>query len=595
MTVNVDMLLKIKTKSVVTMRKTILAQTISMVLMTASFSGYVIAEEAKPSDENIERIIVTGTSKGRAVADTPMSVTQINAHDLIKLSFSSQADVLRAVPGVKVEGGGGEVATNLQVRGLPSAGQFQFTPILIDGSPAFSTFGLNSSAFDVYFRNDLGIERLEFVRGGVSNLFGPGSVAGIINYITKKGGDEFESTVQLEVAEEGRTRVDFTNSGPLNDQGLYYAVSGFYRYDEGPIDTGLETKGGQFRGNIHKEFEDGTGSFTVYTQLIDDDVQFFLPFPLNGEGKSRAQGNDGRSVYSTQTHHASALSYQTATGQYDTPIEDGVTTQGGAITIEFNKDLSDDLSLNAKAHYADYDHEFNLFLDGDGITNIPETQAQYLANRGLPGIANAAFTWADTGEALPADYLLFANRILDRDRPAEDFSAEINLAKTLEAFEFDHTITFGSYFSKAEADDDNVITTYLAEFNNTPRLVNLTVTDTDGSISGVEGTNVTVSQNGLLGPGISYSNKTLEATRYAFYLADQFENDRWIFDLGVRWEHIEGDIHQEGSDWVSLSEDITLHPNLRRNRAGNGLLLLVRSQPVNGQFQGPHFTACRIT
>jgi len=38
--------------------------------------------------------------------------------------------------------------------------------------------GLNSSAPDVYYRTDLGIDRLEFVRGGVSNLFGGGGIGG---------------------------------------------------------------------------------------------------------------------------------------------------------------------------------------------------------------------------------------------------------------------------------------------------------------------------------------------------------------------------------------------------------------------------------
>ena len=100
---------------------------------------------------------------------------------------NSQADILNSVPTIKAEGGGGEVATNVFIKGLPSGGQYQFTPLMYDGMPVFSSFGLNSSAFDVYYRNDLGIERLEFVRGGVSNLFGPGSVAGLINYISQDG------------------------------------------------------------------------------------------------------------------------------------------------------------------------------------------------------------------------------------------------------------------------------------------------------------------------------------------------------------------------------------------------------------------------
>jgi len=201
----------------------------------------VTAQDATPETEGnqLEEIVVTGTSLARASVDTPLAVTSFDEKRLSQLTASSQADILNSVPTIKAEGGGGEVAANVFIKGLPSGGQYQFTPLMYDGMPVFSSFGLNSSAFDVYFRNDLGIERLEFVRGGVSNLFGPGSVAGLINYISKTGSDTPERKVQLEVADENRVRGDFALSGPLSsDAGLYYALSGFYRTDDGPIKTG---------------------------------------------------------------------------------------------------------------------------------------------------------------------------------------------------------------------------------------------------------------------------------------------------------------------------------------------------------------------
>ena len=128
------------------------------------------------ADEAIEEIVVTGTGTARTGFETPQSVVQYSEEEIRLFTSSSQADILTQLPGLSAEGGGGEVATNAFHRALPSGGQFSFTPLLYDGIPSFSTFGLNSSAFDVYIRNDLGIERAEFVSGGVSNLFGPGSV-----------------------------------------------------------------------------------------------------------------------------------------------------------------------------------------------------------------------------------------------------------------------------------------------------------------------------------------------------------------------------------------------------------------------------------
>ena len=263
------------------MNKLLLATTISSLLagnaLAQDTNQQTKEESVDKNKADYEQIVVTGTSRARLIAETPQSTTSLGEAEVAKLSMSSQADVLRYVPGVKVEGGGGEVATNLQVRGLPSSGQFQFTPLLYDGSPTLSAFGLNSSAYDVYYRNDLGIERVEFVRGGVSNLFGQGSVAGVINYLSKKGTEESESTVQLELSDNNRKRIDFATSGPLNEKGLFYALSGFYRYDEGPIDTGLPTEGYQLRGNLHKEFDDGSGYFTIYGQATVSYTHLTLP------------------------------------------------------------------------------------------------------------------------------------------------------------------------------------------------------------------------------------------------------------------------------------------------------------------------------
>ncbi len=111
----------------------------------------VLSEDALSLDE----IVVTGTFTGRTQKDAPLSLTVLNADQLQRLTSNSQADILRTVPGITAEGGGGEVATNLFVRGFPSGGQYAFTPLQIDGIPILSTFGLNSSAHDVYFRNDI--------------------------------------------------------------------------------------------------------------------------------------------------------------------------------------------------------------------------------------------------------------------------------------------------------------------------------------------------------------------------------------------------------------------------------------------------------
>lgn len=428
-------------------------------LASATFSYRAAAQDNDAdSSESEGVIIVTGTSLARTAQDTPVAITNIDKDAIARLTASGQADILNSIPTIKADGGGGEVAANVFVKGLPSGGQYQFTPLMYDGVPVMSTFGLNSSAFDVYYRNDLAIDRLEFVRGGASNLFGPGSVAGLINYITRDGTDETHGSVQLEVAEGDRYRGDAAISGPLGEN-LFYSVSGFYRSDKGPYRTNLDTEGFQVRGNLKMEFSDGSGFVKLQGQYIDDEVVFYLPVPLDGETRKRASGNDGERVNSVFNDFSANLGFNTPDGPFVSDINDGVATEGGQVALIFEKDFGAGWGINGRLKYSDYDHKFGLWLDGDGVINVPETLQSFLTNRGLGNLADADFTFSDGSGAVPADFLLFANRFVDRDRPMEDFSAEFNLTKEFSTGSAEHTLTLGSFYADTKAGDVNVTTT----------------------------------------------------------------------------------------------------------------------------------------
>lgn len=512
-----------------------------------SYTGYspmeytLLVEQGKTYTQNftlqtdklsLDEVVVTATFGSRSQKDSPISMTYLNAGQLQKLASNSQADILRTIPGITAEGGGGEVASNVFVRGMPSGGQYQFTPLQVDGMPVLSTFGLNSSAHDVYFRNDIGIRSLEFVRGGASTLFGAGSVAGIINYSSVSGGPEYDSKVQLEFAEGGRAKFDFLTSGPLAEN-TYYAFSGFYRYDDGPLDTGLPTRGYQIRGNIKKYFNDGNSTFSISGQLIDDNVQFYLPYPLanaNGE-RERPLGNDGETVFTTLTDQATDFSFDTPNGRFETPIGDGVTTKGGYIMMDLKHSFASDWKISAKAKAAGYDHWFNLFLDGDGTHNTPESQADYLTDRGLP--ADAVFTYVDTGKELAPGDLLFENRVLDRQRPMEEMVGELNLTKSVNG----HNFTIGTFLSDTKAEDNNWIWNFVGDFSNSPRVVGISYLDMDGNT-------VNYSTGGFIS-GSQTSNNQIQSIKSAVYLADEYKGERFNFDIGVRYEKATGIISKE--------------------------------------------------
>jgi outer membrane receptor protein involved in Fe transport len=529
--------------------------------ITLDGSPITLAIVMQEGGNSLDEVVLTASATFRSQKETPMSISSLKQKEITKLSANSQADVLRSIPGITAEGGGGETASNVFVRGLPSGGQYVFNPLQYDGMPLMSTFGLNSSAHDVYARPDIGFKGVEFVRGGAAVLYGAGSVAGIINYTSKTGDSNDENIINLEWADKGRLKTDFYTGGKLGgeDSNTYYAFTGFVRKDDGPIETGLPTKGVQFRANIKKKFENG--SFTVHGQFINDKAQFFLPLPLDGNRK-RIAGNDGEDVSQLLSGELANTSFLTPGGVYESPIEDGVFTQGGYIMGDFNYNFSDDLKFKSKVKYANYKHNFALYVGGNGDNNNPTTLNNYVANV-APGNLGFTAMYQGTSTDISGSDLVVDNLHIDRLRPMTDYSGEASLTKTLDVTNGTHNITGGVYLARTEAEDVNYQYRVLSEFNNNPKLVNLSYVDAGGN-------DVTFSQGGLYNRIGMTSNKFLSQNKTAFYLTDEMVFDKWRFDVGFRIENTEGTFSNGNIIESQVYDDATLTPELANVRFADG-------------------------
>jgi iron complex outermembrane recepter protein len=522
------------------------------------------AANESETEEQLQTVIVTGTSEARTSLTTPVVATSISAQKLQLLSSNSVADVLASIPDIKAEGGGGEVAANIFVAGLPSGGQYQFTPLEFNGTPVIANMGLNSSAPDVYYRPDLGVERLEFVHGGVSNLFGGGGIGGVINFIDKTGTDTPEGTAQLEVSDQSRVRADFAASGPLANS-FYYALSGFYRYDNGPLSTGFPTEGYQIRGNLKKVFDSGEMKF--FFQAIDDKVQFYGDWPLTSVDNGLAHGNNGNPVTTTETAALDNISFPTPNGIYHTKVANGVETQGGSFGLDFRKSLGDDWAFNTHWNIGNYHHTFALFSGGDGITNLPTTQAAFMQSYGYnPALYTGTFTYANSGAAYPSNYLLWGDRVTDRNRPLTTVSGELNVTKDLSIANWQHHFTLGGFYGYTDAKDFDITSAYIGDFDNSPQLVDVTVSNN------ATGAKTILSQNGLIGEN-GYTNFSATARRYAGYLADQMNVGRWEFDIGGRFESLNGFVSKELTATTPVSTNPQLSSRLANDVWGNGQFL----------------------
>jgi iron complex outermembrane receptor protein len=515
----------------------------------------------KESIESLDEVVLTATSTFRSQKESPNSITSLRGKELTRLNANSQADIVASIPGIVADGGGGEAATNIFVRGLPSGGQNDFSPIQYDGL-TLAGYGLSSTAGDVYAKVDLGVKGMEFVRGGSSILYGAGSTAGVINFISKTGDTNDESMINVEVANVGRVKTEFYTGGQVgSDQSnTYYALSGWVRKDDGPLDFGLPSRGFQFRGNLKKKFDNG--SFTLFTQFIDDKAQFLLGLPLDGNSRERIAGNDGETVYQLNSSNVRNTSFLTPAGEYRSPIGNGVHTKGFYVMGVFDYDLGNDWKIKSKVKVSDYVNDFGLYVAANGRVNAPASLSDYLAKYGYAGATNVNASYVGGG-SLGANDRIIDNLNVDRHRPITDLTGEFSITKKLTGDKVEHNITVGTYLTSSEGEDNNWQFSALSAFNNGPQLVNLEFTDADGN-------DVILSQNGLTARIGQTAAAFLTQDRTAFYVTDEMILDKWRIDVGFRVENQKASREIGATEAKQVYTDTRLTPALQNVKYATG-------------------------
>ena len=172
-----------------------------------------------------EHIIVTATRL--AAADTSSNVSVIDAATIAARDPASVVDLLRDLPGVFVQQSGGRGSVvSLFTRGAKP----NFTLVLLDGVKANDPTNTRGGSYDFSTLDLNDIERVEFVRGPASAVYGSDAVGGVINIISRRGGDTFDAGATAEGGSFGFVRAAGHVGGPIGTAtgniGLSYTDSG---------------------------------------------------------------------------------------------------------------------------------------------------------------------------------------------------------------------------------------------------------------------------------------------------------------------------------------------------------------------------------
>ncbi len=155
----------------------------------------------------------------QTIAETPANVSVVSREDIKRYGYRSINEALSSLPGVYD-------ATSqwpaLGVRGTATPGDFGSRILyLVNGMPIYEpTYG----GFFIEYLDMESIERIEFVKGAGSALYGSGAVIAVVNLITRSAQNAADNSVALDVASHG-TRKLYGSRSHLGDGGANSFVS----------------------------------------------------------------------------------------------------------------------------------------------------------------------------------------------------------------------------------------------------------------------------------------------------------------------------------------------------------------------------------
>ncbi len=209
------------------MHKKLLASQLALVMGStlAGFSAPLYAQDSAV----LEEVIVTARKRTESLQDVPLSISAFNSEFMDKADINSLPDIADFTPGFDFAQGFGRQDFRPAIRGQSN----------IQG-------GANAGLFvDGFFIGDGGatlpltaLERVEVVKGPQGALYGRSTLAGAVNYVLKRPGDEFAGEAKLTAGEDGELRGDVTLSGPLGEAAGFMLSASYYEYD-GQYDNGF--------------------------------------------------------------------------------------------------------------------------------------------------------------------------------------------------------------------------------------------------------------------------------------------------------------------------------------------------------------------
>lgn len=287
---------------------------------------------------NVKVDTVYGASKyEQKVTQAPASVSIVTADEIKKFGYRTLADMLRSVRGLYVSDD--RNYSYLGMRGFQRPGDYNTRVlVLVDGHR------MNDNVYDQteFGRENLIdvdlIDRVEVIRGPSSSIYGSSAFFGVINIVTKRGGqfDGVEASAEAGSFDSYKGRFSY---GDKFKSGVEFLLSGSYYTSEGqrklyyPEFDQRISADPRATNNGYAKDADGEKAFNLFSSARYED------FTLSGFYSSREK--------------------EVPTASFDTVFNDGreeTTDYRAYVDLKYDHSFSEDSQLQGRVFldYASY-------------------------------------------------------------------------------------------------------------------------------------------------------------------------------------------------------------------------------------------------
>ena len=451
---------------------------------------------------------------------------------------ASTAEIYKLSPGVWPEASGGQTGVNIDVAGFPlGGGDSPYFTTMIQGTPLYGAPDLSFMDNSSLMRMDDTVERVEIVQGGPSAIFGPGQPGATANFILRTGSEQEKGSLGVTYGSEGMYRADVFESGKIAD-GWYGSIGGFYRQSNGVRDPQyLSDVGGQLTATLKHTLDNG--SIMFWARTLHDHNQWVADFPytVNNGSVGLYPGFDQLN----STYNSKELqNFQVPDPACNCFQNDDVSKGRGAQLSYFGSELREKFA-------GGWSISNNFIFDGGYVptqalvnNSNPSSLADFIGTLSLPAPLTPAMVRATfaNGQGVNLAQSVVTNQVWDVQKKLVSAIDEFRVNKELG---FGNTLTFGVYAARYTMNDNwelgsNVLITN--QPNASPIILSATAGGNIYQVTSPQGIESTNGGYQILQDG--------KATNVAPYISDSWKIDRWLFDAGVRVEHI--NLSQETSN-----------------------------------------------